>query len=220
MLNDQEEIKRLQEMLSYEKKAKKQGFQIVAGIDEAGRGPLAGPVVAAACILPPKALSKSKVPLFPELDDSKKLLPAQRERLFETLTSHPQICYGIGIIDHLIIDAVNIFQATIKAMFMAIEALCNNFNLLPDLFLVDGLNLKHPTIESWKIIKGDQLSQSVAAASVLAKVTRDKMMAEYDQKWPEYGFKKHKGYPTVAHFKAIEKHGPCPIHRLRHFFTL
>lgn len=212
---DTEEAARLQDMLVWEKVAKKTGYQLIAGIDEVGRGPLAGPVVAAACILPDKVhvKSKTKPPLFPGLNDSKALTPIQRQKLYNSLISHPQVRFGIGIIDHLIIDAINIFQATVQAMLKALEALFQTFSLSPDLLLVDGLNLKHPSIESWKIVKGDQLSQSIAAASIIAKVTRDKMMEEYDQQWPEYGFKNHKGYATEVHLEAIDKHGPCPIHR-------
>jgi ribonuclease HII len=215
LLMDDAELLRLQDMLVWEKVAKKTGYQAVAGIDEVGRGPLAGPVVAAACILPSKVHSKtkSKPPLFPGLNDSKKVSVGHRQRLYDSLVKHPHVNYGIGIIDHLVIDAVNIFQATLQAMFKAIEALVQAFRLLPDLLLVDGLNLKHPSIESWKLVKGDELSQSIAAASIIAKVTRDRMMEEYDLIWPEYGFKNHKGYGTKYHLAAIEKHGPCPIHR-------
>jgi ribonuclease HII len=216
MLDDTKEIERLQDMLVWEKVARKLGYQVIAGIDEVGRGPLSGPIVAAACILPSKVFSKtkSKSPLFSGLNDSKKLTVDQRQRIYNALADHPQVFFGIGIIDNLIIDAVNIFQATLQAMFKALEALFQAFAILPDLLLVDGLNLKHPSIETWKLIKGDQLSQSIAAASVIAKVTRDKIMQEHDQTWPEYGFKNHKGYGTEAHLKAIEAHGPCPIHRM------
>lgn len=209
------EIERLQDMLVWEKIAKKTGYQIVAGIDEAGRGPLAGPVVAAACILPPKVLvkSRSKPPLFSGLNDSKKMTATERQRIYDSLLSHPQVSYGIGIVDNLVIDAINIFQATLQAMAKALKALFQKFSILPDLLLVDGVNLKYQEIEAWKIVKGDQLSQSIAAASIIAKVTRDKMMEEYDQTWPEYGFKNHKGYGTEYHLKTIEQYGPSPIHR-------
>lgn len=216
MQKDTKETLRLQDMLIWEKVAKKTGFKLVAGIDEVGRGPLAGPIVAAACILPSKVhvKSKSKPPLFPGLNDSKKLTSDQRKRIYHSLIKHPQVCYGIGIIDHLIIDAINIFQATLQAMLGALEALFQTFLVLPDLLLVDGLNLKHPSIETWKLVKGDQLSQSIAAASVIAKVTRDGIMEEYHEQWPKYGFKNHKGYATEEHLAAIEQYGPCPIHRL------
>lgn len=215
-MNDTDETSRLQDMLVWEKVAKKTGYQSIAGIDEVGRGPLAGPVVAAACILPPKVhvKSKAKPPLFPGLNDSKKLTSDQRQKIYDSLVKHPGVYYGIGIIDHLIIDAINIFQATVQAMLKAIEALFKAFAVLPDLLLVDGLNLKHPSIETWKLVKGDQLSQSIAAASIIAKVTRDKMMEDYHEQWPHYGFKNHKGYATECHLAAIEQHGPCPIHRM------
>jgi ribonuclease HII len=193
---------RLKSLYKYEKRAYSEGFQVIAGVDEAGRGPLAGPVVAAACILPKNFLLEG-------IDDSKKLTPAKRESLYQTLTTHPQIVYAIGILDHAAIDAINIYQATIQAMLKAIEGL----SLRPDLLLVDGMGLPHAEIPSWKIIEGDALSLSIAAGSIIAKVTRDRMMEEYHRQWPEYGFKQHKGYGTPAHLQALEKHGPCPIHR-------
>lgn len=196
-----EEQLRLKEMVKYEKKVYKQGFKIIAGIDEAGRGPLAGPVVAAACILP-KGL------LIADVDDSKKLTPKVREKLFNQLTTNPAIHFGIGIIDSEEIDRINIYQATIQAMFRAIE----NLPLTPDYLLIDGMDLKHP-IPCLKIIKGDQLSQSIAAASIIAKETRDRIMRTYHDQWPNYCFDQHKGYGTEKHLKALEEHGPCPIHR-------
>lgn len=197
------EIKRLKAMLKYEKKAKLQGFQKIAGVDEAGRGPLAGPVVAAACILPPRVK-------FIHLNDSKQLTAEQRLKLFKALTRSKNICYGIGIIDHLMIDMINILQASIQAMLQAIRQL----QITPDLLLVDGMHLNDVIdIPSWKIIEGDALSQSVAAASILAKVTRDRLMQQYHDEWPHYNFKQNKGYGTPEHLEALEKFGPCPIHR-------
>lgn len=174
----------------------------VAGIDEAGRGPLAGPVVAAACILPEGCY-------LPGLDDSKKLTERRREQLFSVLTEDPRVRYGVGVADAPLIDTVNIFQATIQAMLMAVDELV----VQPGYLLVDGLKLPHPTIPGEKIIKGDNLSLSIMAAAIIAKVTRDRLMKAYDQQWPQYGFAKHKGYGTQAHRDAIAEHGPCDIHR-------
>lgn len=193
---------RLLQLTSYEQEARSQGFQTIAGIDEAGRGPLAGPVVAAACIIPSGLY-------FRHINDSKQLKADVRASIFEELTSHPDVRFGVGIICQQVIDRVNIYQATIMAMLQAVAALSS----APDYLLVDGLKLPHPTIPSLKIIKGDTLSQSIAAASIIAKVTRDKMMEEFDKEWPQYGFKQHKGYATPQHLGAIEEHGPCAIHR-------
>ncbi len=200
------ELNRLKELNLYEDQARQDGFRVVAGIDEAGRGPLAGPVVAASCIIP-------KGKFFPGIDDSKKLTPQRRALLFQDLITQTDVIYGIGIISHEEIDQINILQATIKAMLQAIE----NLSVKPDKLLVDGMKLPSK-IPSQKIIKGDSLSQSIAAASIIAKETRDRIMEGYDQKWPEYGFKDHKGYGTLKHREAIMKYGPCPIHRMS--FTL
>lgn len=194
---------RLEILNKYENSVRQKGFLRVAGIDEAGRGPLAGPVVAAACIIPEGLL-------IPGVDDSKKLTPQVRFALFEQIKQEPQIVYGVGIVSPADIDRVNIYQATILAMLQAVEALRE----APDFLLVDGMELKHPTIPCQKIIKGDTLSQSIGAASIIAKETRDKLMVEYDQKWPQYGFARHKGYGTQEHFDAINKYGACPIHRM------
>lgn len=196
------EKRRLQMLMQFEMAARSQGFRTIAGIDEAGRGPLAGPVFAAACIIPDKVF-------FPGINDSKQLTPEKRDKLFIDITSHPEVVYAIGSATSEEIDQINILQATIQAMLRAVEKL----NVVPDYLLVDGLKLPHPVIPSQKIIKGDTLSQSIAAASVLAKVSRDRLMLQYDQQWPEYGFKDHKGYGTAKHLAALEKHGPCPIHR-------
>lgn len=199
---DDGERQRLFKMMSYERKHHRKGLKVVAGIDEAGRGPLAGPVVAAVCILP-KSL------LIPQIDDSKKLSPQLREEIYKRLVTSRHIHYGIGIVDSLEIDRVNIYQATIQAMLLAVEQL----SFTPDCLLVDGLKLPHPSIPVEKITKGDQLSQSIAAASIIAKVTRDKMMRDYHEQWSMYGFNEHKGYATEKHREALKKHGPCPIHR-------
>jgi ribonuclease HII len=199
---DEDERLRLQQMVVYEEEAYQQGHRIIAGLDEAGRGPLAGPVVAAACILP-RGL------LIADVNDSKKLTPRIRERLFERLTTDSSIVYAVGMIEADEIDRLNIYQATIHAMWKAIDQLA----ILPDCLLVDGLGLPHPLLPCRKIIKGDQLSLSIAAASIIAKETRDRLMRAYHQQWPFYGFDQHKGYGTSQHLEALERHGPCPIHR-------
>ena len=188
-------------MWTYEKKAVLDGFLRVAGVDEAGRGPLAGPVVAAAVILPDGFDTT-------EINDSKKLSPKKRDRLHDHIRLGA-IAVGVGIVDAGEIDAINILQASLKAMRLAVESL----GVLPDHLLVDG-NFKVPMVLSQEaIVKGDSLSVSIAAASIVAKVHRDRMMAEYSDLYPEYGFSGHKGYPTKAHKAAIELHGPTPIHR-------
>lgn len=196
------ELKRLKKMMAYERKAHREGFRNIAGVDEAGRGPLAGPVVAALCILPKKTL-------IPKIDDSKKLLPKLRDEIYERLINDPKIQFGVGIVDSEEIDRINIYQATIKAMLLAVEQL----KTPPDCLLVDGLKLPHPSIPTIKIIKGDQLSQSIAAASIIAKVTRDRIMIKYHEQWPLYRFDLHKGYGTEKHRELLDLHGPCPIHR-------
>ena len=199
---DPKELQRLQMMNKFEEQANFQGFNCIAGLDEAGRGPLAGPVLAAVCVIP-RGL------FIPNVNDSKLLSPKKREELFKRITEDERISYQIGSIDSAEIDRINIYQATIQAMLMAILKL----TIQPDYLLVDGLKLPHPTIPCLKIIKGDCLSQSIAAASILAKATRDRLMEEYHERWPVYGFDRHKGYGTPFHIEAIEKHGPCEIHR-------
>jgi len=185
----------------YERAAWRSGLKQVAGVDEAGRGPLAGPVVAAAVILDPDRRVKG-------LDDSKRLTPAQRERLFEQILERaPGL--GIGIVDPQTIDRVNILEATRLAMYEALGKLTPR----PDLVLIDALRLPALTLRQKPLIKGDRRSASIAAASIVAKVTRDRLMLEADARFPEYGFARHKGYPTREHLAALEKHGPCPIHR-------
>lgn len=189
------------EMLTYERLAWNQGYLSLAGIDEAGRGPLAGPVVAAACILNPDK------PIL-GLNDSKKLTPSSRERLYNQIVEHA-ICWQIGICDHEIVDKINILQATCEAMRCAIRGL----TVVPGLLLIDAVKLEGVEPPIWPIIRGDALSVSIAAASILAKVTRDRMMDEFDQLYPGYGFSQHKGYGTKMHYDALLEHGPCPIHR-------
>lgn len=176
-------------------------YSLVAGVDEAGRGPLAGPVVAAAVILPRNFL-------HPEIDDSKKLSPGKRENLYKTITS-VAVAYSFGIVDAQTIDVINILQATKSAMRTAIEGL----NPPPQFVLIDALCIAGLRVGQHALIKGDTLSISIAAASILAKVRRDSMMREYHETFPQYHFHQHKGYPTHLHRECIKKYGACPIHR-------
>ena len=196
------ELFRLQEMSIHENRLALEGFSCIAGIDEAGRGPLAGPVVAAACVL-------SRNSIFEHLNDSKQLAPAMRDSLYTNLISHSETRFGIGVSDVETIDRINILQATFLAMRQAVAAL----TVEPDYLLIDGNQVPVFTIPALAIVKGDAHSVSIAAASILAKVTRDRIMAEFDSIWPHYGFKKHKGYATAEHVDAIRKFGPCPLHR-------
>ncbi len=197
------EEERLKDLTFFESDAMKKGFSLIAGLDEAGRGPLAGPVVAAACIIPEGVF-------FQGINDSKLLTEKKRKELFQALISHPGVSHGIGFSTVEEIDEVNIHQATILAMRRALERLpCE-----PDYILVDGgVKFSYKMIPSQSIIKGDQKSQSIAGASILAKETRDDYMMEMDKKYPHYGFKDHKGYGTSEHLKALGLCGPCAIHR-------
>ncbi len=177
------------------------GKKRIAGVDEAGRGPLAGPVVAAAVIFPPYFY-------IPEVKDSKKLIPGKREELYALIQEHA-IAYGIGLVTPEEIDRINIRQATFKAMRMAIGQLA----LSPDYILFDGYELPEKIFPQEAIIHGDALSFTIAAASILAKVYRDRLMIEYDKQFPQYGFARHKGYGTAQHREAVRKFGPSPIHR-------
>jgi len=201
------EQERLLELVKLEREALSQGFSSIAGIDEAGRGPLAGPVVAAACIF-------KKQLFFPGINDSKLLSAKKREQLFLQLTENENVLYGVGIVSHTIIDEINIFQATVRAMHEAVANLAEK----PDFLLVDGLQLKSE-IPSLKVIRGDRLSQIIAAASIIAKTVRDRLMLAYHEEYPEYGFDAHKGYGTQKHREAVEKHGLCPIHRRSFSFS-
>ncbi len=199
------QVKSLDEPLDkfyFERQARLQGYRVIAGVDEAGRGPIAGPLVVAACILPEKLV-------FQGIDDSKKLSSTKRESLYKQITSHPDIIFSIVIIEKEIIDQINILQATLKGMQEAIAFLKTQ----PDFVLVDGNQCPLFPIPSKGVVQGDSLSYSIGAASILAKVKRDEIMLEYDAKWPEYGFAKHKGYPTAAHREILMRLGPCPIHR-------
>jgi ribonuclease HII len=185
----------------FETRYTQEGYYRIAGVDEAGRGPLAGPVVAAAIILPPEGVGE---PLF----DSKKLSAKKRERLYEVLCSKA-LAIGIGIVSSEEIDSLNILQATLKAMTQAVEHL----SIPPDLLLIDGPHGLPLSIPQKAIPKGDQLSNSIAAASIVAKVTRDRLMLQFHQKYPQYNFARHKGYGTLEHRRAIERFGICDIHR-------
>ncbi len=178
-----------------------ENFEYIAGCDEAGRGPIAGPVVAAAVILP-------KYFYHQEIDDSKRLTPAKREELFDFIKKNA-ISYAFGIVEPEMIDKINILNATKLAMYQAIT----NLSIKPEAVLIDALKIENLPIPQVCLIKGDSLSISIAAASILAKVKRDSIMLDYHQKYPQYQFSKHKGYPTQLHRECIKKYGPCPIHR-------
>ncbi len=197
---DTDERKRIRKMLQYERNLWNEGKKYVAGLDEAGRGPLAGPVVAAAVVF-------YENPQISMINDSKKLTEEVREYLFDLILSET-LC-GIGAAEVGEIDRINIYQASFLAMDRALE----NLNTQPEHLLVDGRAFPRNDIPFTTIVKGDSLSYSVAAASILAKVTRDRMMREYDQEFPQYGFANHKGYATREHLDAIEEFGYCPIHR-------
>ncbi len=196
--------------LEFERDLWSREFTLVAGVDEAGRGPLAGPVVAAAVILPATWANGGFDARLTDLNDSKQLTEAQRENFFEIITTHPDLRYAIAIVDAATIDRINILQATHRAMNEALAKLQPQ----PQHVLVDGRPVKSMTLPQTALVKGDSRSYSIAAASVLAKVTRDRMMLEFDAKFPGYGFAVHKGYGTPQHLAAIEKLGPCPIHRM------
>jgi len=220
--------------LNEERKLWNKGYNFVAGLDEAGRGPLAGPVVAAAVILKLRNCKltencKLKIENW-GVKDSKQLTEKQREKFYKILTKHPQIKWGIGVVSEKIIDKINILEATKLAMQKAIKDL----DAKADFLILDG-NFsirkaqsplkaditrmrpreydKYDLIPQKSVVRGDEKVFSCAAASIIAKVTRDRMMLKYDKKYPNYGFKRHKGYPTKAHFANLEKFGPCQIHR-------
>lgn len=195
----EKELARLEAMKEYEYTY--EACACICGIDEAGRGPLAGPVVAAAVVLP-----KDCRILY--LNDSKKLSQKRRELLFDEITQKAQ-AWGVGMAGPGRIDEINILQATYEAMIQAVR----NLGVVPDLLLNDAVTIPGLDLIQVPIVKGDAKSISIAAASILAKVTRDRMMAEYDGLYPAYGFAKHKGYGTAAHIQALREHGPCPIHR-------
>ena len=185
----------------YEARAWRTGAGRVAGIDEAGRGPLAGPVVAAVVIIAPDRRIRG-------LADSKLLAPERREELFAVIRERA-LAVGVGLVDHETIDRINILQATKQAMAEALTALA----VVPDLVITDFVALPGLPCPQQNLVEGDRRSASVAAASIVAKVTRDRLMRELDARYPAYGFARHKGYATPEHLAALDRHGPCPIHR-------
>lgn len=195
------------DVLLYEKKAWSSGFLRLAGIDEAGRGPLAGPVVAAALLFDPDYIQNELVPTFATLTDSKAMSEKRREEYFELLMASEYTTIGVGIIEADEIDQINILKATHKAMALAVGQTDAQYAL------VDGLPVKGLPCDSRSIVKGDALSISISAASIVAKVTRDRMMVELDALHPEYGFSQHKGYGTKQHLEALQKHGAIAAHR-------
>ncbi len=194
--------KEIVDLWSYEKELYKQGYQYIGGTDEAGRGPLVGPVVAACCVLPKDFCLEG-------LTDSKKLSEKKREQFFPYIKEHA-VAYGVGIVSPERIDEINIYQASREAMMIAIEEVRKQIPL--DYVLSDAMPLNFD-LPSLPIIKGDAKSISIAAASVIAKVTRDHILEELDQEYPEYGFARHKGYPTKAHLAAIREYGLIPGYR-------
>ena len=178
------------------------GMQVICGVDEAGRGPLAGPVCAAVVILPPHLE-------IPGLNDSKKLTDKRRRELYPVILERA-LGYGIAFADHKEIDEINILQATYLAMERALDQL----PVKPDIALIDGNRAKNFGLPVQTVVKGDSLSANIAAASILAKVTRDDLMLQLAESYPQYGFEVHKGYGTKAHYEALAQYGPCPIHRM------
>lgn len=191
----------MSELWKFEHQCYDEGFEIVCGVDEAGRGPLAGPVCAAAVILPRDLEIEG-------LNDSKKLSDKRRRALFEQITAQA-VSYGIAFATEQEIDEINILQATFLAMRRAMERL----TVRPSIALIDGNRETDFGLPVWTIVKGDSLSANIAAASILAKVTRDDFMMQQAELYPQYGFDVHKGYGTCAHYDALRKYGPCPIHR-------
>jgi ribonuclease HII len=202
---EQNQIGALENPWAYEREAREQGCKCIAGVDEAGRGPLAGPVVAAAVVLPETFDTTG-------IDDSKKLTPAQREAAYERIV-HESVDFGVGIVEAGVIDEINILKATHLAARDALLGLRTKV----DLALVDGRPMVGLPCSQKAIIQGDSKCVSIAAASIVAKVTRDRIMVDYDRKFPEYGFCRHKGYYTPEHLQAVEQNGVCEIHRKTFF---
>ena len=196
------ERSRLEQMRLYERSCDEEGYTLICGIDEAGRGPLAGPVVAGAVILPKDCEILG-------LNDSKKLSEKRREKLYDEIMEKAT-AVGVGVVGSRRIDEINILQADYEAMCEAIGKL----SVMPQILLNDAVTIPHVRIPQKNIVHGDAKSVSIAAASIIAKVTRDRMMEEYDALFPEYGFARHKGYGTADHYAAIRKYGPCAIHRM------
>lgn len=189
-------------LYEFERAKRTEGYSVICGVDEAGRGPLAGPVYAAAVILPPDYEIEG-------VNDSKKLSAQKRERLFDEITVHA-LAYAVTSCDNCVIDEINILEATMRAMKQAVE----NLSLRPEIVYVDGNRAPGLGLPCEAVVGGDAVSASIAAASILAKVSRDRFMLEMDQTYPEYEFAKHKGYPTALHYEKLREHGPCKIHRL------
>lgn len=199
----EKEILRLNEIKKIDKSVYNEGYKYICGIDEAGRGPLAGPVVVAAVIMPEDSMIEG-------VNDSKKVSEKKREKLYDLITEEA-ISYSVGIVDQNEIDRINILNATKAGLTEAVRTL----KVKPDVILVDALtNIDTYGIQYRSIVKGDAKSYSIAAASIIAKVTRDRIMRQWDEIYPQYGFAKHKGYGTAAHIAAIKENGLCPLHRL------
>jgi len=195
------ERERVLALYEHERQARTAGYRLIAGLDEAGRGPLAGPVVAAAVILPPDLVLAG-------LNDSKQVAPERRAELYDRIIAEA-VAWGVGEVDVEYIERENILQATYEAMRRAVTQLA----IAPDFLLLDAVRLPGVGIPQRPIIHGDALSASIAAASIIAKVTRDRLMCRYDELYPGYGFARHKGYGTAEHWQALRRLGPCPIHR-------
>lgn len=200
-LTPEEEAARQAAMREYENQKRKEGYRLIAGVDEAGRGPLAGPVFAASVILPENCEIDG-------INDSKKLSEKKREELFDIICEKA-VCWNVASVDEKVIDEINILNATHLAMNNAV----NGMSIKPDYVMIDGNSIKNMDLPHCTIVKGDAKSISIAAASVLAKVSRDRFITEIAKKYPEYGFEKHKGYGTALHNESILKYGPCPVHR-------
>lgn len=195
------EIERINRLLRFERKLWREGFLYIAGIDEAGRGPLAGPVVAGAVIFPQSIRIQG-------IDDSKRLTPGKREELYSIIMNEA-LSVGVGVVTEKVIDQINIHQASFKAMRIALGKL----SVQPVHILVDGYTIPDIRFQQTSLVKGDSRCYSIAAASIVAKVIRDRLMEHYDRLYPQYGFARHKGYCTREHFKAVQKYGYCKIHR-------
>jgi ribonuclease HII len=190
------------DLWAFERRLRERHYQFIAGVDEAGRGPLAGPVVSAAVILPAEGTIQG-------LDDSKKLSPSRREQLFDEVQEQA-LAVGVGVVDAAEIDRINILQASLRSMQLAVDELAP----CADYLLIDGqFTLQGTSTPQTAIVKGDARCAAIAAASIIAKVSRDRLMQRYHRRYPLFGFDRHKGYPTKAHKAAIAAHGPCPIHR-------
>ncbi len=199
----EKELLRLNEIKKIDESVYNEGYEYICGIDEAGRGPLAGPVVVAAVIMPKDSMIEG-------VNDSKKVSEKKREKLYDLIINEA-ISYSVGIVDQNEIDRINILNATKAGLTEAVRTL----KVKPDVILVDALtNIDTCGIQYRSIVKGDAKSYSIAAASIIAKVTRDRIMRQWDEIYPQYGFAKHKGYGTAAHISAIKENGLCPLHRL------